>query len=90
VLRPGATRVPLAGKMSLLGTGLLLLTGMLGTIRNVRAFAQHAAAQQLRLHRCPSCNYPLDGIEPDERNLRTCPECSATWELPVPLPRLHD
>jgi hypothetical protein len=65
---------------------LVSLIGIEALIRQIRAFAHRAAAQQLALRRCPTCNYPLDAIEPDEKNLRTCPECAATWELPVSVP----
>jgi hypothetical protein len=63
---------------------LMTITGIAGMLRQIRGFAQRAGAEQLKLHRCPTCGYSLEGIAPDDRNLRTCPECSAAWELPPP------
>ena len=76
--------------LSLFGMAIVLVLAIRGWYRHFRAHGKTIAGARLRLHRCPTCNYTLDGIEPDDRNARTCPECSATWELPPRPPKYHD
>jgi hypothetical protein len=75
--------------ISLIGLSTMTIFALRGWFIQSRALGTRVAAARLRLHCCPTCNYPLDGIEPDNRNGRTCPECSATWELPLPMPQYH-
>jgi hypothetical protein len=73
--------------LSFIGLSIITILSLRAWFIHSRALGPRVAAARLKLHRCPTCNYALDGIEPDEKDLRTCPECAATWELPLPIPQ---
>ncbi len=31
---------------------------------------------------CPSCGYPLEGLDPEPDGCRVCPECGGAWAAP--------
>lgn len=39
---------------------------------------------------CASCGYRIDGLEPDNARLLTCPECGAVWAADRVVAPLHD
>jgi pseudaminic acid synthase len=75
--------IPLIKKMASTGKPLIMSTGMatLEEIEEAVQSARNAGAEQIALLKCTS-GYPA---EPEEMNLRTIPELSRRWDVPVGL-----
>ncbi|MEL6739902.1 MAG: hypothetical protein AAFP26_04540 [Planctomycetota bacterium] len=78
---PGASLPPLLrGLMpGLLAGAFAILLSFMARPMMRSVSARVYAMVHFQASRCPSCAFSLEGLEPDDEQRVTCPECSAVW-----------
>lgn len=66
-------------------TGIMFIATSLATITDW--YGRRSSAFQARMlaeGRCPSCDYGINGVEPQSDGCAVCPECAAAWMVGSP------
>ena len=65
----------------ILRVGAIATKFLISGIADRQGWAHEAVERCLGHGICPSCGYPLRGLNSEDDGRRVCPECSAAWKL---------
>lgn len=63
-----------------IATTMASVLGVVGSVGGLwQSRGERLRREMIRVGRCASCGYPLDGVEQAGDGCRVCPECGAAW-----------